>query len=41
MGAVYQLLLARMLERGWAGPRGAVRVGGLERLGILLRHAVL
>lgn len=41
MGAVYQALLARMLERGWAGPRGAVRVGSLERLGILLRHAVL
>ena len=41
MGAVYQALLARMLDRGWAAPRGAVRVGSLERLGILLRHAVL
>jgi len=41
MGAVYEALLARMLERGWTGPRGAVRIGSLERLGILLRHAVL
>jgi len=40
MGAVYQALLARLLARGWAGPRAPVRISKLERLGILLRHAV-
>lgn len=40
MGAVYQALLARLLARGWAAPRAPVRIGRLERLGILLRHAV-
>lgn len=40
MAAVYRALLARLLARGWAGPRGAVRVGKFARIGILLRHAV-
>jgi phytoene synthase len=40
MGAVYQALLARLRARGWAGPRVTVKVGKLERVGILLRHAV-
>lgn len=40
MGAVYQALLARLLARGWDSPREPVRVGKLERIGILLRHAV-
>jgi phytoene synthase len=37
MGAVYQALLARLLARGWDMPRAAVKVGKLERIGILLR----
>ena len=37
MGAVYQALLARLLARGWDCPRAAVRVGKIERIGILLR----
>ncbi|WP_051972138.1 presqualene diphosphate synthase HpnD [Massilia sp. 9096] len=41
MGAVYQALLARLRARGWAAPRRAVKVGKLERVGILLRHAVV
>lgn len=40
MGAVYQALLARLLARGWAAPRLAVHLSKLERVGILLRHAV-
>jgi squalene synthase HpnD len=40
MGAVYQALLARLRARGWAAPRAPVKVGKLERIGILLRHAV-
>ena len=40
MGAVYQALLARLAARGWGSPRTAVKVGRLERIGILLRHAV-
>ncbi|MGJ7917033.1 presqualene diphosphate synthase HpnD [Massilia sp. LXY-6] len=39
MGAVYQALLARLVARGWDHPRAAVRVGNIERIGILLRHA--
>jgi phytoene synthase len=41
MGAVYLALLARLRARGWACPRGPVRVGKLARVGILLRHAVV
>lgn len=41
MGAVYQALLARLAARGWGSPRAAVKVGRIERIGILLRHAVL
>jgi len=40
MGAVYQALLARLHARGWAAPRRAVKVGALQRAGILLRHVV-
>ena len=40
MAAVYRALLARLLARGWSGPRRAVRVGKFAKLGILLRHAV-
>jgi phytoene synthase len=40
MAAVYGALLERLRARGWAAPRAAVRIGKLERLGILLRHAV-
>jgi phytoene synthase len=40
MGAIYQALLARLLARGWDSPREPVRVGKLERVGILLRHAL-
>jgi presqualene diphosphate synthase len=40
MGAVYQALLARLLARGWDAPRAEVKLGKLERIGILLRHAV-
>jgi phytoene synthase len=41
MGAVYQALLARLVARGWDHPRVAVKVGKLERIGILLRHAIV
>ena len=41
MGAVYQALLARLAARGWRSPRAAVKLGRAERIGILLRHAVL
>jgi phytoene synthase len=37
MAAIYQALLARLVGRGWHLPRAAVRVGKLERIGILLR----
>jgi hypothetical protein len=37
MGAIYQALLARLTARGWDCPRGAVSVGKLVRIGILLR----
>jgi len=37
MAAIYQALLARLVARGWHAPRAAVRVGKLERIGILLR----
>jgi phytoene synthase len=41
MGAVYHALLARLTARGWDSPRAAVRVGKLERIGILLRHTIM
>jgi phytoene synthase len=41
MGAVYQALLARLCARGWTAPRREVKVGKLQRAGILLRHTVL
>jgi phytoene synthase len=41
MGAVYQALLARLMARGWGSPRTTVKVGKLERIGILLRHTIL
>jgi phytoene synthase len=40
MGAVYRALLARLVARGWGSPRAAVRVGKVERIVILLRHAI-
>jgi phytoene synthase len=40
MGAAYQALLARLVARGWSTPRCAVRVPTLQRVGILLRHAL-
>ncbi|HEX8785159.1 MAG TPA: presqualene diphosphate synthase HpnD [Telluria sp.] len=40
MAAIYRVLLARLGARGWDWPRAAVKVGKLERVGILLRHAV-
>jgi squalene synthase HpnD len=40
MGAVYGALLARLMERGWTWPRAPVRIGTLERAGILLRHTI-
>jgi phytoene synthase len=41
MGAVYEALLARLAARGWACPRTRVKVGRLQRIGILLRHTIL
>jgi phytoene synthase len=41
MGAVYEALLARLAKRGWACPRARVKVGRLQRIGILLRHTIL
>ena len=41
MGAVYEALLARIATRGWACPRTRVKVGRLQRVGILLRHTIL
>jgi phytoene synthase len=41
MGAAYQALLARLVARGWTSPRRVVKVPKLQRLGILLRHALL
>jgi phytoene synthase len=41
MGAVYQALLARLVERGWSSPRRAVKVPRLQRIGILLRHGLV
>jgi phytoene synthase len=41
MGAVYEALLARLAARGWGGARTPVRLGRLERIGILLRHTIL
>jgi phytoene synthase len=41
MGAVYEALLARLAARGWACPRTKVKVGRLQRIGILLRHTIL
>jgi len=40
MGATYRRLLARLERRGWHSPRAAVRIGTLERVGILLRHGM-
>ncbi|WP_323144976.1 presqualene diphosphate synthase HpnD [Massilia phyllosphaerae] len=40
MGATYRSLLARLERRGWHSPRAAVRLGTLERIGILLRHGI-
>jgi phytoene/squalene synthetase len=40
MGATYRRLLARLARRGWHSPRAAVRLGTLERIGILLRHGM-
>jgi squalene synthase HpnD len=40
MGATYRRLLARLERRGWHSPRTAVRLGKLERIGILLRHGM-
>jgi len=40
MGATYRRLLARLERRGWHSPRAAVRLGTLERIGILLRHGM-
>jgi len=39
MAAVYHALLAQLVARGWQRPRAPVRVGGLARTRILLRHA--
>jgi phytoene synthase len=41
MAGVYQVLLGRLVARGWARPRAPVRVGNLARMAILLRHAIL
>jgi phytoene synthase len=41
MAAVYEALLARLAARGWAWPRTRVKVGRLQRIGILLRHTIL
>ena len=30
----------RLERRGWHSPRAAVRIGTLERVGILLRHGM-
>jgi hypothetical protein len=39
MGAAYQAVLMRLVERGWIPPRHPVTVPKLQRIGILLRHA--
>jgi phytoene synthase len=41
MGAAYQAVLMRLVERGWLPPRHPVTVPKLQRIGILLRHAVV
>jgi phytoene synthase len=41
MGAAYEALLERLVARGWDSPRVPVKVPKLQRIGILLRHAVL
>jgi len=41
MGAVYRALLDRLEARGWDSPRAVVRVGKLERIGILVRHTLM
>ena len=40
MGAVYAALLVRLAARGWGSPRAPVRLGGLAKVGILVRHAL-
>jgi hypothetical protein len=41
MGEVYRLMLAQMVERGFAAPRPPVRVSRLRLLWILARYAVI
>jgi squalene synthase HpnD len=41
MGAAYHAVLRRLVARGWACPRGPVKVPRLQRIGILLRYALV
>jgi phytoene synthase len=41
MGAAYQAVLVRLVERGWIPPRRPVKVPTLRRVGILLRYAFI
>jgi len=40
MGATCRTLPARLERRGWHCPRTPVRIGKLERIGMLLRHGM-
>jgi squalene synthase HpnD len=41
MGAAYRALLMRLVARGWTSPRFPVKVPKLQRIGILLRYALM
>jgi squalene synthase HpnD len=41
MATVYQNLLERLVARGWAPPRRAIRTGRARQLWIVLRHGLL